>query len=203
MTSTCRVVVMAKAPVAGYAKTRLIPTLGAAGAAALALRLLQSTVSQALAADIGPVTLCCTPDTLHPAFAALSADGRVGLDAQCSGDLGQRMAAAVRTGLQHAGRVILIGTDVPALDAAHLRQAAAALLDLDAVITPAADGGYALIGMHRLQPRLFDALPWSTPQVLALTRERLNECGLRFFEMPVLHDIDEAADLVHLPAGWL
>jgi uncharacterized protein len=99
--------------------------------------------------------------------------------------------------------VILIGTDVPALDAAHLRQAAAALAEVDAVITPAVDGGYALIGLHSLEPRLFDALPWSTPQVLALTRERLNECGLRCFEMPVLHDIDEAADLVHLPAGWL
>jgi uncharacterized protein len=90
----CRVIVMAKAPVAGYAKTRLIPALGAAGAAALALRLLQSTAAQALAADIGPVTLCCTPDTAHPAFAALSADARVNLEAQCSGDLGQRMAPA-------------------------------------------------------------------------------------------------------------
>ena len=200
---TCRVVVMAKAPLAGYAKTRLIPTLGAAGAAALALRLLQSTVAQALAADIGPLTLCCTPDSLHPAFTALATDSRVSLEVQCSGDLGQRMATAVANALQSASSVILIGTDVPALDAAHLRQAGAALAKHDAVITPAADGGYALIGLHRMERRLFDALPWSTPQVLALTRQRLAECGLRCLEMPVLHDIDEAADLLHLPASWL
>ena len=218
MMSPCPVTVMAKAPLAGYAKTRLIPALGEEGAARLALYLLQTAVAHALAADIGPVTLCCTPDTLHPAFAALAAGGRVALDVQCAGDLGQRMSIALSTALSSARssamptapshalqrpcQALLIGTDAPALDAAHLRQAAAALQTHDAVVTPAADGGYALIGLRQPQPRLFDNMPWSTPQVMALTRQRLAACGLRWFEMPVLHDIDDAADLLHLPANW-
>ena len=94
-------------------------------------------------------------------------------------------------------------TDAPALDAAVLRAAHAALTGHDAVLVPAHYGGYVLIGLRRPQPRLFDGLPWSTPQVLAITRERLREAGLRWAELPALHDIDEPADLVHLAGrGW-
>lgn len=196
---------MAKAPQAGHAKTRLIPLLGAAGAARLAQRMLDHAVAQACAANLGDVVeLCCTPDPTHPAFTAHAAHG-VRLSAQGEGDLGVRMHAALARALAQAPRAILIGTDIPALDAAYLRAAAAALDDpaIDVVLGPAADGGYTLVGLRRAAPQLFDAMPWSTGRVLALTRERLAASGLRHVELAPLCDVDEPADLADLPAGWL
>ena len=197
------VIVMAKAPVAGFAKTRLIPALGAEGAALLAARLLQHAVAQALAAALGPVELCCAPDHHHPAFASLrDASGLVWSD-QGDGDLGARMARAFERRLPIDGAVLLIGTDAPALNAAMLQGAAAALADTDAVFVPALDGGYALVGLRRPAPSLFEAMTWSVSTVMARTRERLASAGLRHTELPPLADIDEAADLVHLPEGFL
>jgi len=194
---------MAKAPVAGFAKTRLIPALGAEGAALLAARLLQHAVAQALAAALGPVELCCAPDHHHPAFASLrDAPGLVWSD-QGDGDLGARMDRAFERRLPIDGAVLLIGTDAPALDATMLQRAAAALAETDAVFVPALDGGYALIGLRRPAPSLFEAMTWSVSTVMAHTRERLASAGLRHTELPPLADIDEAADLVHLPEGFL
>lgn len=194
----CAVIVMAKAPVAGLAKTRLIPALRPDGAAALAAWMLSQAVGQALAAALGPVMLCGAPDVTHPAFAALARDPGVTLHPQGEGDLGARMARAFERALATHERAVLIGTDAPDLDAAVLRDAAAALATHDAVFAPAHDGGYALVGLRRAQPRLFEAMPWSTAQVMAITRERLRDGGLRWHELPALHDIDEPADLVHL-----
>lgn len=198
---------MAKAPAAGLAKTRLIPALGAEGAAALAARMLAHAVGEARAAHVGPVMLCGAPDPSHPAFTRLAGDGGLALHPQGDGDLGARMQRAFDRALATHERAVLIGTDAPDLDAAVLRVAAEALATHDAVFAPALDGGYALIGLRRAAPRgsrLFEAMPWSTAQVMAITRERLRESGLRWHELPALHDIDEPADLVHLAGrGWL
>jgi len=101
------------------------------------------------------------------------------------------------------GGHVLMGTDAPALDAQALRQAAAALHQHDAVFAPTADGGYALVGLRYPMAMLFDGMTWSTPRVMDDTRARLRAHGLRHAELPPVHDIDEAADLAHLPAGWL
>ena len=202
MSAPCPVIVMAKAPVAGFAKTRLIPALGAQGAAALAERLLERTVEQALAAALGPVDLCCAPDSRHPAFARHAHRRDIELSHQAEGDLGARMASACYRWLGRAGRALLIGTDAPALDAAMLRRAAETLDDHDAVFVPAHDGGYALVGLRRAAPSLFDGMAWSTATVMAHTRERVAAAGLRHAELPPLADIDEEADLAHLPPGW-
>ena len=201
--SFCPILVFAKAPVAGYAKTRLIPALGPEGAAQLADRLLHHAVAEASRTDVGPVELCCAPDTDHAAFADVARRHDVLLSPQGDGDLGERMVRALRRTLNAYGRALLIGTDAPALNAAVLRQAAAALPAHDAVFVPAHDGGYALVGLTRFEPELFRAMTWSTPHVMAHTRERLLLRGLRHLELPTLHDIDEPADLQHLPAGWL
>lgn len=203
LNSGCAVIVMAKAPMPGLAKTRLIPALGAEGAAALAARMLRHAVAEALAADVGPVTLCAAPDLSHPVFRELAQDRRLVLAEQGEGDLGARMLRAFQQALATHGSALLIGTDAPDLDAATLRAARDALASHDAVIIPAHDGGYALIGLHRAEPSLFEAMPWSTPQVMARTRERLRDAGLRWAELAPLHDIDEPADLVHLAGrGW-
>ena len=200
-----QLIVMAKAPVPGQAKTRLAPALGADGAARLAATMLEHTIQQALGAQLGDVVLACAPDTTHAAFAALARRGGVRLVAQGDGDLGARMQRLIASALAGAHRAIVIGTDAPALVEALLRRADAALAapDIDVVFVPAADGGYALIGLRQPQPSLFHDMPWSTPQVMALTRERLAAAGLRHTELPTVHDIDEPADLAHLPPGWL
>lgn len=198
---TTTTIVMAKAPLPGFAKTRLIPALGADGAAALAACLLEHTLQQTLAAALGPVDLCCAPDATHPALARHADWPGLVLSEQGTGDLGARMARAFARGLPH-GPVLMTGTDAPALDAAVLRNAAAALQTVDAVFVPALDGGYALIGLRQPAPSLFEGVAWSTAQVMAQTRERLAAAGLRHVELAPLPDIDEPADLVHLPPGW-
>ena len=199
----CVVIVMAKAPLPGYAKTRLIPALGAEGAAALAARLLEHGVVQALAARLGPVDLCCAPDHAHTGFASQAQRAGLVLSSQVEGDLGARMSEAFDRWFRCCGRVLMIGTDAPAIDAALLQQAAQALANTDAVFVPALDGGYALIGLRQSAPQLFADMPWSSASVMPVTRTRLRAAGMRHTELAPVADIDEPADLVHLPAGWL
>ena len=197
------IIVFAKAPVAGLAKTRLAPALGADGAAALAERMLVHALAEAAEADLGPIEICATPDTSHPVFERLAARHGATLAAQGDGDLGLRMHRAFARVLSRHDRALLIGTDAPALDAVLLRLAAQRLLTHDAVFVPALDGGYALVGPQRADERWFTGMTWSTSRVMQDTRERLAQAGVNWSELPPVADIDEPADLAHLPAGWL
>lgn len=204
MNDDCALIVFAKAPVPGFAKTRLAAVLGADGAARLAERLLESTIQKAVACGIGPVTLCCDPDFTHPAFVRLSTLHPIELSLQGDGDLGVRMHRALDRALRTHRRALLIGTDVPDLDAPLLREAAEALADHDAVFGPAIDGGYTLVGLSNSAPALlFRGIAWSTAQVMQQTRERLAKLGLTHVELRELADVDEPADLVHVPGAWL
>jgi rSAM/selenodomain-associated transferase 1 len=197
-----RLVVMAKAPLPGYAKTRLIPALGEQGAASLAERLLQQTLMEAVKADLGPVELHVTPDSLHPFWQTLALPRGVTLHNQTQGDLGQRLWQAANT-YQVAGQgLLLLGTDCPALTAARLRKAAVALKNADAVMYPAKDGGYTLLGLKRVHWRLFEDIAWSTEVVAQQTLERLQECAMLCRCLEVLPDIDEPEDLQFLPCAW-
>jgi uncharacterized protein len=195
MTEPVAVAILAKAPIAGFAKTRLIPALGAQGAAALQAKLIARAVETACAAAIGPVTLWAAPDERHPAFQALGKRG-VALARQPDGDLGARMLAAFAAA---GGSALVIGTDAPALSAEHLHMAAQALrYPSDVVFFPAEDGGYALIGAHGPLPILFSDMPWGTAEVARETRRRLTHARLRWHEPVTLWDIDEPADLMRL-----
>jgi uncharacterized protein len=201
------VVVMAKAPEAGKAKTRLAPTLGAKGAARLAAVFLRHTVEQATAAQLGPVLLSAAPAASHPLFTTCLDDPTVqGFD-QGEGDLGERIVRALERGLDVAEQAIVIGTDAPALDAAHLQQAAQDLARHDAVLIPSTDGGYVLFGVSRYTPRswrqAFIAMPWSTAEVMPRTRQALQTARLHWTEREPLADVDTPEDLKHVPAGWL
>lgn len=189
------VAVLAKAPTPGLAKTRLIPALGAAGAARLQRRLTRDALRKALDAKLGAVTLWCAPDARHRCFRALQAATGVACLDQPAGDLGARMHAAFERGGTQSP-MLLIGTDCPPLTPRHLHQAAAALLaGDDAVFIPAEDGGYVLVGLRRPQPALFVDMPWSTPAVMAETRRRALAAGLRWRELETLWDLDLPADL--------
>lgn len=197
------IVVFAKAPVAGFAKTRLIPALGASGAAALAARMLEHAVREAVAATLGPVELCVTPDSGHPALQAVAQTFGASIAAQGSGDLGARMHRAFVRHLQEYRQTLLLGCDAPALNAARLIEAADALKSRGPVFIPALDGGYALIGQRCADARLFAAMHWGHAAVMKDTRMRMRAAGIAWQELAAVADIDEPADLVHLPAGWL
>jgi rSAM/selenodomain-associated transferase 1 len=201
MTAT-RIVIFAKAPVAGLVKTRLIPALGAEQAARLARRMLLSTLQHAQAADLGPVELCVTPGPSDPAWADWAALECIAWSEQPEGDLGARMAGAAERALAGTERVLLIGTDCPELDAVRLQHAATLLEHSDAVLYPTFDGGYALLGLRRFDPRPFERMPWSTAEVAARTIECFQTLGWRLTVGGAVHDIDEPADLRWLPADW-
>ena len=194
-----RVVIIAKAPVPGFAKTRLIPALGAAGAAALARRMLDHVLGEALAADVGSVELCVTPEPGDAGWRRFTVPRGVDWSAQGDGDLGRRMARAAERSLARGEPVLLIGSDCPQLDATTLRAAAALLDGHDACLAPTHDGGYVLLGLRRPCPAVFEDLPWSTAQVRELTLQRLQAAGLSVALLPTLRDIDEPADLQYLP----
>ena len=195
-TSPVSIVILAKAPIPGFAKTRLIPAIGAHAAAVLQERLTERTVATALAACIGPVTLCCDPDATHDTFLKMVTRMKITLRPQPPGDLGTRMLAAVATS---TGPVLMIGTDCPALTEAYLRSAAMALRDgNDVVLIPAERGGYVLLGMRKAQPTLFSNIGWGGSSVLADTRARIVEQRLMLVERPPLWDIDTEIDLARL-----
>jgi uncharacterized protein len=183
---------MAKAPVPGLVKTRLIPAIGAHAAAVLQERLTERAVATALAADIGPLTLWCAPDLTHASFQDLAARLPVVLRQQPDGDLGARMLGAI--GAQN-GPTLVIGIDCPAFTAEVLRAAAKALAEAEVVLVPAEDGGYVLIGARAAHPRLFDGIAWGTESVLQETRARIAILGLKAIELPALWDVDTEADL--------
>jgi uncharacterized protein len=188
------IAILAKAPLPGLVKTRLIPALGPEGAARLQSALVARTVETACRAGTGPVTLWTSLEPDHVLFTALAARFDLRLARQDDGDLGARMLAAIGV-----GPTLVIGNDCPALTPEHLHEAAAALRDGDdAVIIPAEDGGYVLIGLRAPQPALFCAMRWSVPTVLAQTRRRLARCGLRARELAPLWDIDVPDDLRRL-----
>jgi rSAM/selenodomain-associated transferase 1 len=192
------VAILAKAPLPGLAKTRLIPALGREGAALLQARLIARTLATACAAAIGPVRLWGAPDEAH--FRELVRRHPVELARQAGGDLGARMLAALRP----ACPALVIGTDCPALEPKHLQHAAEALRDrADAVIIPAEDGGYVLIGLRRSQPDLFADMPWGTATVTAETRRRAAALGLAVHELPALWDVDVPQDLERLRQAGL
>ena len=196
-----RIVIFAKAPSPGQAKTRLIPALGAKGAAELATTMLRHTITEALAAKVGVVELCCTPAD-DPLWLALDLPSSLSRTDQGEGSLGERMARASERVVAGGEPILLIGTDCPALDAAQLREMALALTRVDAVITPAFDGGYVALGLNRFDACLFQGIVWSTDTVATATLERLAQLAWSLRQFPPQRDIDEPDDLQALPANW-
>lgn len=188
--------IFAKAPIAGVAKTRLIPALGGEGAANLHRKLTTSTLTMATQHALFPVQLWCTPDTEHPHFLQCKKEFPVTLHKQSGRDLGKRMAHALRQALQKNSYATIIGTDCPSLTQEML-QRTFKLLDnnYDCVLIPAIDGGYVLLGLRQFSAELFTNIEWGTEKVLHTTRERLKQLQWRWYELPHQWDLDEPKDL--------
>lgn len=196
------IVVFAKAPQAGRVKTRLAAQIGAQAAASLHARLVERTLLTAVGADCGAVELHGSPSN-HSCLRALARCHGVVLRSQAEGDIGRRMARAFREGLRTHRRMILVGSDCPALAPADLQRAARLLRGCDAVIAPAEDGGYPLLGLSRPAPGIFEAIAWSTPSVIGQTRAKLAALHLRWRELRTLWDVDRPVDLERLRASSL
>lgn len=183
MSGRRRLAIFARAPVRGRVKTRLARVLGDDAALAVYERLLAQTLVR-LAPGCGhfhpEIWLEGTARTRFEGFPVIP---------QPEGDLGSRMAAAF-----DAGVAVLVGTDVPALDADYVERAIAALDDVDLVIGPVEDGGYCLIAMNAPHPQLFQGIPWSTPAVLAATLDAAHALSLTVRLLEPLWDVDDAAD---------
>jgi rSAM/selenodomain-associated transferase 1 len=192
---TPRLLVFAKAPHPGKVKTRLVPRLGAQGAARLQARLIEHALETATAARLGTVELWCAPDRAQAFFAACEKRFALTLADQGKGDLGERMHRALDAATRDGEVALLIGSDCPALSVADLRSARQALEDgADLVFVPAEDGGYVLIGTTRAPGCVFEGVPWGTPLVMAETRKRMLGAGLKWTELPMRWDVDRPED---------
>ncbi len=196
------IILFAKFPAQGMAKTRLQPALGIEGAAQMAHKLLLHSIEQAVATGF-TVELCVSPAPTDPCWQALNLPDSLQWSGQADGDLGLRMLTASQQALARFEHVILIGTDCPSLTTIRIRQAAQQLETQDSVMIPAFDGGYVLFGFKQVAARLFSNIEWSTASVAKVTQQRLAELSWSVKLLAPLPDIDEPEDLCYLPNGWL
>ena len=182
-----------KQPRPGAAKTRLIPALGAEGAAEL-YRLLAEEEIRRTAARAGEYERLFF---YAPPEASL-ADWLPGEDLlpQEGEDLGRRMSAAFDEAFRRgARRVAIVGTDAPFVSRDTVLEAFRSLDDHDLVLGPAHDGGYYLLALDQPRPALFQGIAWSTPAVLAATVDRAGTLGLTVRLLEPLRDIDTLDDV--------
>lgn len=191
-------IVFTRWPEPGKVKTRLIPALGAEGAADMHRRMTQQIVGRAWA-------FCTASDTrlviTHEGGTAEQMRDWLGplhFEKQAAGDLGTRLTQAMlRAHATGAEKIVIIGSDCPALDETHLRAAFDRLATHDLVLQPVSDGGYALIGMSQPQPCVFQDIPWSTAGVTEATLQQAQRHGLTTALLEPLDDVDESADMSH------
>jgi len=199
MNADATVIVFARAPLPGRAKTRLIPRLGAWGAARLQARLTERALLTALASQCGPVELHCTPRAGHAFFLHKRRELEVILRKQSGRDLGERMHRALAVALRKHRYAILIGVDAPELRAADLRRALRLLRSgCDTVLAPAEDGGYALIGCRVAPCPVFEHIAWGGNDVYIRTVQRLSRLGLRWRALRTVWDVDRPEDVERL-----
>ncbi len=193
-----RVIVMTRYPEPGKTKTRLIPAVGSERAAAIHLCLVMRTLNVALQAmttsDVqvevhytgGSEDQFRTTFGVQPRYVP-----------QSEGVLGERMQSAMAAAFREgASRVVVIGTDCPALDSSHLAETFEQLARTDVVIGPANDGGYYLIGTRRQLPQLFEDIDWGTDRVLQQTLQQAAELNVTVSQRVPLSDVDFAEDLI-------
>jgi uncharacterized protein len=193
------VAIMAKAPRAGEVKTRLCPPLSLVDAAELYRRLLLDKIEQVSSLRMASLAIAYTPAEARAFFEEV-APGFV-LVPQRGADLGDRLANSLGELLSQGHRgALAIDSDTPTLPLAFLQQALDLIVtpEIDVVLGPTEDGGYYLIGLRAVHRELFEAMAWSTPQVLSETIRRADAKGLRVACLPPWYDIDSPDDLARL-----
>lgn len=196
-----RILVFAKAPIAGQVKTRLHTRLSPIACADLHRVLSLHTLKTACESRLASVELWCTPTISHPFVQECVKRFLVEPHLQLGSDLGERMHHALNHSLRNNEQVLIVGTDCPLIDKPYLSSAFEVLQQGDDVVLgPAEDGGYVLIGMKRFDRALFEGVSWGTERVLKQTRAALFRLGRSWSELEPLWDIDRPDDLSRLCA---
>ena len=203
-----RLILFSRYPQPGSTKTRLIPLLGAKGAAQLQKSMTEAIAASArcLAARLAVETVVCHHGGSTKAMRAWLGNG-FAYQQQGPGDIGERMHRALLNGLgAGADRIVLVGCDIPELSEAIMAEAFDRLHQRQVVLGPALDGGYYLIGVRgdippRVLASLFEDIPWSTAEVFFRTVDRMEAAGIPCAPLPLLRDIDEPMDLSNSSAG--
>ena len=199
--------VFARTPLAGVVKTRLIPALGAQAATDLYRQLVSLTLQRACAARGAQVQLWIAGDPFEAFVQDCATRFCTPVFEQRGADLGRRMADAFERALSGADRTarsVLIGTDCPAQTVQDLEDAAEALQSHDAVLQPAEDGGYVLVGLRRPRPELFDGIDWGGPRVTEQTLKQAASLRLTVHQLRTLPDLDSASNLQRArERGWI
>lgn len=190
-----RIIVFCKAPVSGQVKTRLAKNIGESAAALVHQHLAQHCLRTVTNAQIAPVELWCTPNTHHDFFQQCDAKFGVVLKEQKGEELGERMDYAFSRTLPKVKNAVIIGTDCPAITSAYLSAAFLSMENDNAVIGPAEDGGYVLLGLTKHQPEIFKDISWGTSGVFSATMSRLDG---RVEKLPTLWDVDYLDDLMRM-----
>jgi len=189
------IILMAKAPIAGRVKTRMIPALGEQGACDLYESLLDITLLTMSGIDNADLAIYWD-GAMDDEFLLRHQHSCVEIKPQHGNDLGERMLVACRDNIDRYHSVVLIGADCPILNAQHINTVINHLQsETDVVITPAEDGGYVLLGMNEVYDTLFEDIIWSSESVFQQTRDKLNKLSVRWKAMPELWDIDREQDL--------
>lgn len=194
---TERLLIFTRFPQTGTTKTRLIPALGAEGAAQLQRQMTERTlaIAQGLQVDRPiEIEVRFSGGTLRQMRRWLGSG--LTYRPQGLGSLGSRLRQAVETAFAEGSeRVAIVGSDCPGIDATLLAKAFDALGDRDVVLGPASDGGYYLIGLRRAIPALFEGIDWGTERVWQQTLDIAEALGVAIAQLPVLDDIDRPEDL--------
>lgn len=191
------VVQFAKVPKPGHVKTRTTPGLTQAQALQLHKCLMKFTHRQVSSGDWDYCLYLSESGYDQQVLETLGV-GSTDIDYQSQGDLGQRMHQCFASLLQRYKRVILVGSDCPYIDSAHIAAAAKVLRSQSCVVTPAEDGGYVLIGLNRVSDSLFQNIPWGGDRVLECTEQQLKALGWDYCLLAPMLDIDTIEDLTHL-----
>jgi len=195
-----KLIIFAKAPIAGTVKTRLQPQYSAQNAASLQEYFILKTVEMASNLKKVDIELRCAPDDSHLIFKQCVNQYGITSKPQQGRDLGERMKNALAEALTEHSQAVVIGTDCPDITPAYLNEAFSKLeYGVDAVIGPAMDGGYVLLGLRSFSPLLFENVRWGTEQVLSATQQNLHLLNWNWDELNTLRDIDTPEDLAHFP----
>jgi rSAM/selenodomain-associated transferase 1 len=189
----------AKAPIAGEVKTRLLPALSAQQAMQLHKDLVRHTCHTLLDTRLAPVELWVSKAPQASFFRQLQGDKPFVIRQQFGEGLGQRLCHAGCESLENKQMVVIVGSDCPAITADYLRTAFDRLLSgKDAVLGPASDGGFVLLGLRCCTAGLFADVEWGAGTVLQQMLVNLDSLGWRYSLLDPLDDIDRPEDLAML-----
>ena len=193
-------VIMAKAPLPGEAKTRLATLLSPEDAAELSHCFFLDVVELAQSVSGCEVVVAYAPEDALEIFSVESLKVAKCIS-QGRGDLGQRMKRVFETMFDSGyAKVVLIGTDLPTIRLSSLQEAFSSLKNHPVILGPSLDGGYYLLGMQDMIPEIFEGIDWGTDRVLGQTFERLSEKNIRSERLPAWYDVDKPEELNFLIA---